>query len=106
MTLPRVLRIGGAVYRVRRLPRGAANYGETDHAARTVRIARDLPPAVAARTLAHEALHVMIDESGLAGDPALAKIEERIVAALEAPLASFIAGNPAALRFIAEGLRR
>ncbi len=99
---PRSLRIGGSVYRVAtrksRAPRDV--YGEIDCVRRRIALAPRLSPAVAARTLVHEALHAAFEESGLSADPVLADLEERVCAALEAPVCSLLADNPALIDFI------
>lgn len=54
-------------YRIERQRFGAEN-GRTDYATRLVTVARELEPAAAVKTLAHELAHVMMHEHRLGGD--------------------------------------
>lgn len=105
MKPPSKIRIGHADYRVQLVKE--LDGGETmGHFLRDDGVIKMVPtaPVADANTLLHEVLHGAFGESGL-DHGALAKHEERIVAALTNQLLQIIRDNPRLISYIAKAVK-
>ena len=98
----RPMRIGVHRYAVSIIARPDDDPAEIDTIRNTVEVIEVAVPSVRAVLLIHEALHGLLDDSGLDVSETM---EERIVRALAPRIAAFLKDNPAAVRELLRMLR-